>query len=60
LAGGANAVVPAIPSVEGPITGPGEMHPGIRPEPEGTNLQDFGYVTEYADEYPRAGIKLAN
>ena len=22
------------------------MHPGIRPGPEGTNLEDFGYVTE--------------
>jgi alpha/beta hydrolase family protein len=44
--GGAQAVVPPVPAVEGPITGPGEMHPGIRPGPDGTNLQDFGYVTE--------------
>lgn len=38
--------VPDIPFVEGPITGPGPMHPGIRPGPEGTNLEDFDYVTE--------------
>ena len=45
--GHARAVVPPIPTlVEGPITGPGEMHPGIRPGPDGTNLGDFGYVTE--------------
>jgi hypothetical protein len=46
LAAAAVAVVPSIPTVEGPITGPGPMHPGIRPGPEGTNLEDFGYVTE--------------
>ena len=40
------AEVPDIPQVEGPINGPGPMHPGIRPGPEGTNLQDFGYVEE--------------
>jgi hypothetical protein len=39
--------------VEGPITGPGEMHPGIRPGPDGTNLQDFGYLTQ---EYFVSGI----
>jgi hypothetical protein len=39
-------VVPDVPTVEGPITGPGPMHPGIRPGPEGTNLEDFDYVTE--------------
>jgi hypothetical protein len=38
--------VPEIPAVEGPITGPGPMHPGIRPGPAGTNLEDFGYITE--------------
>jgi hypothetical protein len=37
---------PPLPTVEGPITGPGEMHLGIRPGPEGTNLQDFDYLTE--------------
>ena len=42
----AHAVVPDLPAVEGPITGPGPMHPGIRPGPEGTNLQDFGYLEE--------------
>jgi hypothetical protein len=46
LAAAAMAVVPEIPTVEGPITGPGPMHPGIRPGPAGTNLEDFGYVTE--------------
>jgi len=46
LAAAALAVVPNIPTVEGPITGPGPMHPGIRPGPEGTNLEDFDYVTE--------------
>jgi len=46
LAAAAMAAVPEIPTVEGPITGPGPMHPGIRPGPAGTNLEDFGYVTE--------------
>src|ERR1044071_9069321 len=46
VAGAARAVVAPLPTVEGPITGPGEMPPGIRPGPDGTNLQDFGYVTE--------------
>jgi hypothetical protein len=41
--------VPATPMVEGPITGPEPMHPGMRPGPEGTNLiADFDYVV---DEY---------
>ena len=39
-------VVPPIPAVEGPITGPGEMQPAIRPGPEGTNLDDFDYIAE--------------
>jgi hypothetical protein len=39
-------VVPDVPTVEGPVTGPGPMHPGIRPGPEGTNLEDFDYITE--------------
>ena len=38
----AHAAVPDIPTVEGPITGPGEMQPSIRPGPGGTNLQDLG------------------
>ena len=46
------SVVP-IPSVDGPITGPGAMQPGIRPGPEGTNLADFDYVDE---EYFISGI----
>ena len=44
----AHAVVPELPNVEGPITGPGPMHPWIRNGPEGTNLEDFDYVV---DEY---------
>ncbi len=46
LIAGAQAAVPEIPTVEGPITGPGPMHPGIRPGPEGTNLEDFDYIIE--------------
>jgi hypothetical protein len=42
----AQAVVVPIPAVEGPISGPGDMQPGIRPGPEGTNLADFDYVDE--------------
>jgi len=45
---GAQPTVPATPAVQGPITGPEPMHPGMRPGPEGTNLADFGYVV---DEY---------
>jgi hypothetical protein len=45
-AGAQAQVVPAVPTVEGPITGPGPMHPGIRPGPEGTNLEDFDYLDE--------------
>ena len=44
----AGAVVPATPTVEGPIVGPGPMHPGIRLGPEGTNPEDFDYIV---DEY---------
>jgi hypothetical protein len=40
--------VPPTPSVQGPITGPGDMHPGMRVGPEGTNLFDADYVV---DEY---------
>jgi len=42
------AVVPDTPLVEGPITGPEPMHPGIRQGPQGTNFADFDYVV---DEY---------
>ena len=42
----AHAVVPELPTVEGPITGPGPMHPWIRNGPEGTNLEDFDYTVE--------------
>lgn len=44
----AQAVVPNTPTVEGPITGPGPMQPGIRLGPEGTNPEDFNYIV---DEY---------
>ena len=53
LAAAAIAVVPDIPDFAGPIAGPGAVHPGIRPGPDGTNLDDFGYVTE---EYFVSGI----
>src|SRR5260221_1839108 len=53
LLAAAHAAVPDIPTVEGPVTGPGEMQPGIRPGPSGTNLQDFGYIME---EYFVSGI----
>jgi Alpha/beta hydrolase domain len=49
----AQPAVPATPTVQGPITGPDPMHPGMRPGPEGTNLADFGYVV---DEYFVSGI----
>ncbi|MBW8904414.1 MAG: hypothetical protein JF611_01825 [Betaproteobacteria bacterium] len=49
----ARAAVPDLPTVEGPITGPGEMQPGIRPGPDGTNLEDFGYT---AEEYFVSGV----
>ena len=49
----AQAIVVPIPAVEGPITGPGDMQPGIRPGPEGTNLGDFDYIDE---EYFVSGI----
>jgi len=42
------AVTPDTPTVDGPITGPEPMHPGIRQGPEGTNFADFDYVV---DEY---------
>jgi len=44
----ADFVVPPIPAVEGPISRPGPMYPGLRPEAPGTTPEDFGYVT---DEY---------
>ena len=53
LLAAAHAAVPDIPTVEGPITGPGEMQPGIRPGPDGTDLEDFGYVME---EYFVSGV----
>ena len=49
----AQPIVVPVPTVEGPITGPGDMQPGIRPGPEGTNLSDFDYVDE---EYFISGV----
>ena len=71
LLAAAHAAVPDIPTVEGPITGPGEMQPGIRPGPSGTNLQDFGNAksgvrTTYLDvplftyTIPNSGPGLCN
>lgn len=43
----AQFVVPPLPFVEGPITGPGPMWTGLRPAlAPGNEPQDFGYVTE--------------
>ena len=42
LLAAAHAALPDIPTVEGPITGPGEMQPGIRPGPVGTDLEEIG------------------
>jgi hypothetical protein len=39
--------VPDIPAVEGPITGPGPMHPGIRPGPD----RDYFRIPD--EEIPR-------
>ena len=66
LPAAAHAAVPDIPTVEGPITGPGEMRPGIRPGPGETNLQDFGVRTTYLDvplytyTIPNSGPGLCN
>jgi hypothetical protein len=43
----AQFAVPPVPAVEGPITGPGPMWPGLRPAlTPGNEPEDFGYVTE--------------
>jgi alpha/beta hydrolase family protein/CARDB protein len=49
----ARAAVPDLPTIEGPITGPGDMQPGIRNGPDGTNLEEFGYTVE---EYFISGV----
>jgi len=36
----------AQPLVEGPITGPGAMYPGLRPPSPGNDPADYGYVTD--------------
>jgi hypothetical protein len=38
--------VPDIPLLEGPITGPGSMYPGLRPLTPGTEPESYGYVTQ--------------
>jgi hypothetical protein len=43
----------SVPTVEGPITGPGPMFASLNPGPAGTNPSDFGYVTE---EYFVSGV----
>jgi len=56
-----HAVVPDIPTIFGPVPNPdpvlGPMFPGIRPLPPGTDLADFGYVTE---EYWVSGTACSN
>ena len=43
----AQFAVPPLPTVEGPVTGPGAMYPGLRPAlTPGNEPADFGYVTE--------------
>ena len=43
----AQFVVPPMPTVEGPVTGPGPMWPGLRPAlTPGNEPEDLGYVTE--------------
>ena len=43
----AQFVVPPLPVVEGPVTGPGPVWPGLRPAlTPGNEPQDFGYLTE--------------
>ena len=42
----AQPVVVPVPQVDGPITGPGDMQPALRPGPDGTNLSDFDYIDE--------------
>lgn len=37
---------PALPTVEGPIIGPGPMYPGMRPLEAGTEPEAYGYQTE--------------
>ena len=54
LLAAAHAALPDIPAVEGPITGPGEMQPGIRPGPGGTNVPLFTYTI------PNSGPGLCN
>ena len=46
LAPVARAQAPALPTIEGPVNGPGPMYPGLRPLTAGTAPEDYGYVTE--------------
>ena len=36
----------AVPTVKGPIEGPGAMSPGLRELPKGADLGDFNYITK--------------
>src|SRR5881396_32237 len=56
LLAAAHAAVPDIPTVEGPITGPGEMQPGIRPGPGTTHLD----VPLYTHTIPNSVPGLCN
>src|SRR5256885_16901044 len=40
----AHAAAPDIPTVEGPITGPRELHPSNRPGPGGANPHELGLL----------------
>src|SRR5436853_6481419 len=46
----------ALPMVNGPVTGPGAMFPGLREVPKGTEPEDLGYV---AKEYFVSGTAAA-
>jgi hypothetical protein len=53
LAAQAQFTVPQLPTVEGPISGPGPMYPGLRPLAAGTDPAAYDYQT---DEYFVSGI----
>src|SRR5579871_6410853 len=46
IPGAARAAGVPVPTVEGPITGPGDFQPAHRALPAGTNPADFGYIQE--------------
>jgi len=57
LAAQADFTVPPVPEVEGPVTGPGPMYPGLRPLSPGSAPEDFGYIT---DEYFVSGTVVTS